>query len=57
MRTKDDIIAMWMAELDARRATIELSRGGTELKISPFSGTPFVIRKVQGSVQGTRRLL
>jgi len=57
MQSRQMIIDQWMAELDARRAEIKLSRGGTEMTISPHAGTPFTIRKNQGSTLSHRRLL
>jgi hypothetical protein len=57
MRSKQMIIDQWMAELDARRALIQPSRGGTEIKVTPYGGIPFTIRKVPGSTISHRRLL
>lgn len=57
MRSKQMIIDQWMAELDARRAMVQPSRGGTEMKVTPYGGIPFTIRKVPGSTVSHRRLL
>ena len=57
MRSKQMIIDQWMAELDARRAMVQISRGGTEMKVTPYGGIPFTIRKNQGSTLSHRRLL